>query len=739
MIFSTSSEQPLHACLPPNHLSLSSQSSFAGSSTSLLSDPFLEEMTLIGSSSIDSLSVSPGVRVSITDFIGNTTQTAYHLGYLNQATFTYADSVNSNDINDFYQFHLDNTAPINLGLTGMSANANLYLLNSAGETIAASTRSGTQNEAISRSLNPGVYYLQVQSEAGASTTYQVNLAAGGIASDPGRNFANARDLGNLSRKSWNISDFVGASDANDYYRFDLSENGNFHLNLNSSSSNLVIGLYDRTGKFLTASTRAGILTETINQALDAGTYYIRIYPVISDNNYTLRVSTDTPSHSGTRTLTGTLGADTFDVIGNYTRTVISGNGNVDFGTGRRDWLDLSSLLSTDVSINLTNTTGGGVFYDPGNGTRVFDSILLKDGRQILLEGIDQIRFSDRTINLSVVPNDPLFSQQWNLSMMNVQNAWRFTTGSSQVMVGVQDSGLGLDVNGQIPPDLHWIWYNTGNKFGDDFFNQYRNTTESFSHGTAVQSIIASNSNNGIGMSGINWNSEFYVADVLGSNAGDFSLAQSTKIMAEFAVSRNQRLVINMSLGWEGSFNQTGIDPALEATIAANPNVLFVIAAGNNGDLGISGLAYPASLARTYSNVMAVGASWGRMDYFGNSRTLGTRVEYPGWWGSQYGNGLTLMGPSEVLAQSAIRSLSGQVSFDYEPRFNGTSAATPNVAGVSSLVWSANPALTAVQVRQILSQTATDLGAPGYDPHYGNGFINADAAVRRAIALSAGYA
>ena len=72
---------------------------------------------------------------------------------------------------------------------------------------------------------------------------------------------------------------------------------------------------------------------------------------------------------------------------------------------------------------------------------------------------------------------------------------------------------------------------------------------------------------------------------------------------------------------------------------------------------------------------------------------------------------------------------------YSSKFDGTSAAAPNVTGVASLVWSANRNLTAAQVKDILSDTAYDLGQQGYDKFYGHGFVNADAAVRRALALS----
>ncbi len=99
-----------------------------------------------------------------------------------------------------------------------------------------------------------------------------------------------------------------------------------------------------------------------------------------------------------------------------------------------------------------------------------------------------------------------------------------------------------------------------------------------------------------------------------------------------------------------------------------------------------------------------------------------------------------MAPSEVIATNATRNSStGTVNFGFDTQFNGTSAATPNVTGVASLIWSANSSLSAVQVQQILSQTAYDLGTPGYDTTTGNGMVNADAAVRRAMAISRGAA
>ena len=388
---------------------------------------------------------------------------------------------------------------------------------------------------------------------------------------------------------------------------------------------------------------------------------------------------------------------------------------------------MSWLNSGQVQWNLATNQGGGLLYNPGNGPRVFDALTLSNGNQILFEGMDTIQFADRRINLAVTTTDPLFNQQWNLHMMGVQNAWRFTTGSSQVMVGIQDSGLGTDRNGFFHPDLPTTTVYTNN-YQDDF-------RESFdSHGTGVEGIIGAKTNNGIGMSGINWQSELFQIDVLDGGLTDQSLPAATQNMINQAAQTGKRLVINMSLGIPGSFNQN-LHPDLEAVVARNPNVLFVIAAGNDGETGQIGLASPAVLARQYGNVMAIGASWGAQDRSGNFVVPGQRIQYSNW-GSQYGPGLTLMGPSEVVSTEAQQNQFGQTEFRYyltQQRFDGTSAAAPNVAGVASLVLSANPNLTASAVRTILSQTATDLGEAGYDYLYGNGFVNADAAVRQAIA------
>jgi serine protease len=650
---------------------------------------------------------------------GATYETAQELGVLNGQT-QISDRVSSQtDPGDLYRFYLDTPSDLQLTLSGLTGDADLSFVRDVNNNglldtpdyIAESILSGTAVDRITRTnLAAGTYFAYVNPFL-TTTPYTLTLTADGA----GGNYGTARDLGVLTNATRTFSDFVDSADSRDAYRFQLNETSTITLNLSglNANANLYLtrdlngnGRFD-VGEILRQSTAIGTANEQIVfDRLTAGNYFVFVDQFSGSTNYVLDVST---TAIATQTLRGSLNADVFTPNSLFSRVVISGNGNIDFGDGLYDILNLSNVVSTGVRRFDRVEINRGVAYDPGNGTRLFDRIVLANGQEILFEGIDRVRFADRDIVLSVTPNDPLFNLQSNLHLMGVQDAWRLTTGSSNVAIGVQDSGLGVNF-GSIHPDLNpQRTFTSGNNYIDELFD----TTfgiEPYSHGTAVQSVIAATTNNRLGMSGINWNAPVYNVDVLGDNLGDLTLAEATRQILQSTANRGQRLIMNLSLGGdfaEADFNQL---------VAQNPNVLFIIAAGNDGE---TNLLYPAFLAQQYSNVLAVGSiegALGRSDY------------------SNYGSGLSLVAPTNVIAASAANPFN-RVEFDYIDDFGGTSAATPNVAGVASLVWSANQRLTATQVGQILQQTAIDLGAPGYDIFYGNGLVNADAAVRRALAIA----
>jgi subtilisin family serine protease len=159
----------------------------------------------------------------------------------------------------------------------------------------------------------------------------------------------------------------------------------------------------------------------------------------------------------------------------------------------------------------------------------------------------------------------------------------------------------------------------------------------------------------------------------------------------YAVDNGAR-VITMSLGVDET---AGINAALAYAVA---NDVFVDCASGN-DYG------PVSYPANNPDVMAVGAS-DDQDLIADFSNHGPEIE--------------VAAPGVHIGSTAPNQ--GQSFLD------GTSMAAPHVAGVAALVFSANPALTGAEVRQIIRDTADDKGAAGWDQYFGDGRINAHAAV-----------
>lgn len=168
----------------------------------------------------------------------------------------------------------------------------------------------------------------------------------------------------------------------------------------------------------------------------------------------------------------------------------------------------------------------------------------------------------------------------------------------------------------------------------------------------------------------------------------------------------------MSLG--GSQDSTTLYNAIK--YAYNKGVVIVCAAGNDGRSQVS---YPAA----YTECIAVGAT--RFD--------GSRVRY-----SNYGSALDIVAPGGDTSVDQNKDGYGdgilQQTFSGSPTnfgyyfYQGTSMATPHVAGVAALVLSVHPEFTNEQVRTALQSTAKDLGTKGWDKYFGYGLVNAYGAV-----------
>ena len=308
----------------------------------------------------------------------------------------------------------------------------------------------------------------------------------------------------------------------------------------------------------------------------------------------------------------------------------------------------------------------------------------------------------------LAPDDSYYLDQWALNNtsqavsyngqlvgtpgcdVDAERAWDVTTGNSNVVIAILDTGIDLD-----HPDLV-------NELvaGYDFVNNDSNANDGNMHGTACASIAAGTSNNGMGVAGVCWDCSLMPVKVLSDGGfGDFDDIVNGVIWA----SDNGANVISMSLG--GGGYQSGFD---NAVTYAHDNGTIVIAASGNDNGSIS---YPAA----YEDCVAVGAMSPC-----NERKSPSSCDGENFWGSNYGNGLDFVAPGVRIHSATIGG--------YTSTFNGTSSACPHAAGVAGLIYSMAPGLSPDDVRAAMHATSVDIGGTGYDTQTGWGRINAFNAV-----------
>ena len=150
---------------------------------------------------------------------------------------------------------------------------------------------------------------------------------------------------------------------------------------------------------------------------------------------------------------------------------------------------------------------------------------------------------------------------------------------------------------------------------------------------------------------------------------------------------------------------------------------MVIAAGNN----FSAVSFPGTLAE----VLTVAAS----NEYDEAKTP-TSKDGETWWGTNYGPQIDIAAPGVHNMTTDIGGADGYTPDDYIPDFNGTSSATPIVAGACALVISANRSLTGSEVTDLITSTADKVGpypyTDGRNDFFGAGRLNVLAAVRAAL-------
>lgn len=399
---------------------------------------------------------------------------------------------------------------------------------------------------------------------------------------------------------------------------------------------------------------------------------------------------------------------------------------VRFAEGKADRLD--DLLER---YDLTFDEERHVELDPFYRLELSASALEEAGHAVALredllaeEGVDDVRFSTMPMESPVLqgvpaftPNDDFFGQQWNMTRIDAPRGWRLGTGDASVVVAVLDTGCDVgdpgDPSDTGHPDLNFDGpgYNaeTGANDGRPA------TTSQRGHGTAVAGIASGMIDNARGVAGVAGDCEIHAVAI--PNWEDDEVKDAILHAATIGAD-----VANMSFGDKGDWWDEGlIDPAI--TTAHTNDVVLCAASGNDDNAIEGGPLYPSR----HPDVVCVGAS-DRNDQ--RKRPASPDGEC---WGSNWGDELDVVAPGVQCWTADIRGTngynsngggsvswacvnypsSGSADGDYLSVFDGTSAATPHVAGLAGLLRSLDAGLGNEEIRDIVERTCDKVGGYAY--------------------------
>ncbi len=303
---------------------------------------------------------------------------------------------------------------------------------------------------------------------------------------------------------------------------------------------------------------------------------------------------------------------------------------------------------------------------------------------------------DYIVYALATPNDPDFDELWGMNSssdvdIDAPEAWDVLTDASSVLIGVIDTGVDYTHD-----DLRAnIWTNPGEVAGNgvdddgngfiddvhgwDFYNDDFDPMDDHSHGTHCSGTIGGVGNNNIGVAGVCWNARIMGLKFLsGSGSGNSSDAVDGIYYASAA-----GVVVTSNSWGGGGYSQSLVD-AIED--AGSNDILFVAAAGNSGNDSDEAPLYPG--AYDNDNIICVAAT-------DSDDELASFSNY----------GLTTVD----IGAPGVGIYSTVLGNDYDS-FNGTSMATPHVAGSVALFRSLAGNLDAMTVKDRVLEVGDSISA-----------------------------
>lgn len=610
----------------------------------------------------------------------------------------------------------------------------------------------TQSYSVSGTVTSATYTVSDSDVNDTNTTPVSNdsfddaqVIAAPIAVSGYVNVAGAGEAGNTMR----------GGDPDDYYRIALTRETAISLYMveDPSRNDLNLYLYDQDRNQIDASLTTGDAADSLTVP-EAGTYYVRVEAVsdvftqtatlytltIGRTNsaaarYPLRLSDDFVPGEVLVRFEDRTDKDSIAALAGDSRgmsamgfSTKAGNFSRDRLLRRVDSVDKDSLFEKlGVKAALRRSVAPGKIDSKMRDKMETLWMVRALGKQ------PGVRFAEPNYIRKPfgVPDDEFYTYQWHYPFINLPDAWDITTGSSEVVVAVVDTGVLLahpDLDGQLVAGYDFISDTKTSLDGDgvdadpDDPGDGDDVEGSSFHGTHVAGTIAAASNNGTGVAGVAWNGRIMPLRALGYGGGTtYDITQAVKYAAGLetdyeGIRLDQPVdIINLSLGGEG-FSQT------EETVYAEARAQGVIIVAAAGNSGTDEKMYPAA----YEGVVSVSAATVDENLASYSN-YGDTIDVAAPGGSSTDtNGDGYM---DGVLSTVGNDSSGTIEMAYAFSV-GTSMAAPHVAGVIALMKALYPGLMPDDFDALLQggYLTRDLGDSNWDSQFGWGLIDAHKAV-----------
>jgi thermitase len=304
---------------------------------------------------------------------------------------------------------------------------------------------------------------------------------------------------------------------------------------------------------------------------------------------------------------------------------------------------------------------------------------------------------------TTAPNDPDFvAQQWNVQKIGAHVAWEATTATAGIKIAILDCGIYSESSTFRAPDGGFGHPDLRTKVMlESNFTNTQDVDDWCDHGTLMAGIAGARSNNSVGITGVGFNASVMNAKVLDDNGEGFDSWIANGIVW---ATNNGASVISMSLGGDGACSST-LQNAINH--AWGSGAVIVAAAGNGGTDGV-GDALPEAPG-SCNHVIPVGA----IDRHDQRASFSNYNANPN------------AGPVVPLAAPGVDIYSTDYRGFYS-LVDGTSPATPHVAGVAALIRALHPnESNATVVHRLISTAAPIVGTGTF---WANGRLDAPAAL-----------